>query len=102
MLRDPGSSPISVRPSSCAKPAGRFPTSASSKRAEAVGERFDQVISRAVSYEDLAPILKTLAENAVLLTGTEEPPPEMGFQWSPAVSLPWGEHRYLRTGRRLK
>ena len=70
------------------------------ERAESVGEQFDRAISRAVSYEDLAPTLKMLAENADLLTGAEEPPPEMGFQWSPAVALPWGIHRFLRTGRR--
>jgi 16S rRNA (guanine(527)-N(7))-methyltransferase RsmG len=70
------------------------------KRAEAVGERFDWAISRAVSYEDLAPVLKILAANADLLTGAEDPP-EMGFSWSPAVALPWGKQRFLRAGRRL-
>jgi 16S rRNA (guanine527-N7)-methyltransferase len=71
------------------------------KRAEAVGEQFDRAISRAVSYEDLASILKILAQAADLLTGVEEPPPEMAFQWSPPVALPWGNHRFLRTGHRL-
>jgi len=72
-----------------------------SKRAEAVGEQFDRVISRAVSYRDLAPSLKVLGESADLLTGAEEPPPELGFEWMPAVALPWGKQRFLRTGRRL-
>src|ERR1017187_2918733 len=40
-----------------------------SKRAEAVGEQFDRVISRAVSYRDLTTSLKVLAESADLLTG---------------------------------
>lgn len=70
------------------------------KRAEAVGEQFDRAISRAVSYEDLALILKILAESADLLTGVEEPPLEMGFQWTSSVALPWGNHRFLRTGHR--
>ena len=71
------------------------------KRAEAVGEQFDRAISRAVSYGDLASILKILAESADLLTGAEEPPPEMGFQWWSTIALPWGKHRFLRTGRCL-
>src|SRR5579872_2084837 len=51
------------------------------KRAEAVKERFDLVISRAVSYEDLAAPLKSLAESADLLTGEEEPPDRWGWRW---------------------
>lgn len=72
-----------------------------SKRAETVGEQFDWATSRAVSYEDLAPTLKVIAANADLLTGVEEPPPEMGFDWERATALPWGRQRFLRTGRRL-
>ena len=72
-----------------------------SKRAEAVGEQFDWATSRAVSYEALAPTLKAIAANADLLTGVEEPPPEMGFSWEPAVALPWGKQRFLRAGHRL-
>jgi 16S rRNA (guanine(527)-N(7))-methyltransferase RsmG len=72
-----------------------------SKRGEAVGERFDWAISRAVSYDDLASILKVLAENADLLTGAEEPPQELGFEWAAAVALPWGRQRFLRIGHRL-
>jgi 16S rRNA (guanine527-N7)-methyltransferase len=70
------------------------------KRGEAVGEVFDHVISRAVSYEDLAPALKSLAPNADLLTGAEEPPADWGFQWVEPVPLPWGTRRFLRLGRK--
>jgi 16S rRNA (guanine527-N7)-methyltransferase len=68
------------------------------KRAEEVGERFDRVISRAVSYEDLASFLQNLAPAADLLTGREEPPSGIGFVWEVAVPLPWGMQRFLRTG----
>lgn len=66
-------------------------------RGEAVAERFDRVISRAVSYEHLEPILKKMASAADLLTGEEAPPPELGFTWN-TVALPWGHSRFLRTG----
>ena len=68
------------------------------KRAEEVTERFDRVISRAVSYEDLAWFLQNLAPAADLLTGGEEPPPGIGLLWQAAVPLPWGKQRFLRTG----
>ena len=68
------------------------------RRAEDVEERFDRAISRAVSYEDLAPFLKNLAPNADLLTGAEAPPEELGFIWEPPVPLPRGKQRFLRTG----
>jgi 16S rRNA (guanine(527)-N(7))-methyltransferase RsmG len=68
------------------------------KRAEDVSEAFDWVISRAVSYRDLATNLKRLACNAALLTGAEEPPSKLEFQWEPAVTLPWGDTRILRIG----
>jgi len=68
------------------------------KRAEEVTDRFDRVISRAVSYEDLASFLQNLAPAADLLTGREEPPSGIGFVWEVAVPLPWGMQRFLRTG----
>ena len=68
------------------------------KRAEAVGELFDCAVSRAVSYEDLIPILKKITRRADLLTGAEDPPEELGFDWQPALPMPWGRQRYLRTG----
>lgn len=67
------------------------------QRAEAVGVTFDVAISRAVSYDDLKLLLKSLAPTAALLSGVEEPPPELGFTWT-AVPLPWGRQRLLRTG----
>ena len=70
-------------------------------RAEEVGEQFDWAVSRAVSYEGLAPILKKLAANVDLLMGAEAPPEHMGFAWSNAVPLPWGKQRFLRTGHRF-
>lgn len=71
------------------------------KRAEQVGESFDHAISRAVSYEDLMPTLKKLAQYADLLTGAEVPPPKLGFSWQPAIPLPWGSQRLLRIGVRM-
>ena len=68
-------------------------------RAEDVGERFDHVISRAVSYLDLASSLKSLGRFADLLTGEEEPPANLGFAWAEAIALPWGKRRFLRSGR---
>ena len=69
------------------------------RRAEDVDEQFDWAISRAVSYEDLASYLKKLAPNADLLTGGEKPPDEIGFVWQPPIQVPWGGHRFLRTGQ---
>ena len=69
------------------------------KRAEDVAETFDWVISRAVSYADLAPFLKRLAPNADLLTGAEDPPDSLGSDGRSPVPLPWGEQRFLWTGR---
>lgn len=68
------------------------------KRAEEVTDRFDRVISRAVSYQDLASYLQKLAPAADLLTGVEEPPADIGFVWQVPVPLPWGKQRFLRTG----
>ncbi len=70
-------------------------------RAEEVNEQFDRVVSRAVSYEDLAGILKQLAPAADLLTGAEEPPELLGFRWGEPLRLPWGRNRFLRCGVRI-
>ena len=67
------------------------------QRGEDIEERFDCAVSRAVSYEDLGPILKKIAETADLLTGGEAPPPDWCFTWN-TIPLPWGQHRYLRVG----
>jgi len=72
------------------------------RRAEEVEERFDHVISRAVSYDDLVRPLKKLAGSADLLTGAEDPPTRMGFAWRDPIPLPWGKQRYLRIGERSK
>lgn len=71
------------------------------KRAEEVHQKFDRVISRAVSYEDLVRPVKMLASAADLLTGAEEPPATMGLDWDAPIPLPWGQRRYLRNGRVL-
>lgn len=68
------------------------------KRAEDVGEEFDILISRAVSYEDLRGSLKKLASCAELLSGAEEPE-VAGMVWEEAILLPWGKCRFLRVGR---
>lgn len=68
------------------------------QRAERVEATFDTVISRAVSYEDLGPILKRISRRADLLTGGEAPPDALGFEWLSPIALPWGIQRFLRTG----
>ena len=68
------------------------------KRAEDVQEHFDWVISRAISYRDLASFLKDLAPNVDLLTGAEKPPDGIGFVWEPPIPVPWGGQRFLRIG----
>jgi len=70
------------------------------ERAEALNEGFDRVVSRAVSYRDLEPVLKKMAPDADLLTGAEAPPDELGFTWAQPILLPWGTQRFLRTGHR--
>ena len=70
-------------------------------RAESVSGEFDRAMSRAVSYEDLSKTLKSFAPAADLLTGAEEPPPELGFRWDPPIQLPWGKQRFLRHGDRI-
>jgi 16S rRNA (guanine527-N7)-methyltransferase len=68
-------------------------------RAESVQESFDWLVSRAVSYEDLAPILEKLAPNSLLLTGDEKPPSKR-INWVRSVKLPWGRNRFVRIGNR--
>ncbi|MBZ5624674.1 MAG: 16S rRNA (guanine(527)-N(7))-methyltransferase RsmG [Acidobacteriia bacterium] len=66
------------------------------KRAENISESFDWAISRAVSYQDLSRSLRRLAPNAILLTGADPPPDDLGFSWRSPISLPWAPHRFLR------
>lgn len=72
------------------------------ERAEEVEERFDWVMSRAVSYEDLSAAVRALAPSVALLTGDEEPPANWGLQWAAAVAAPGGTSRFLRLGRRAE
>ena len=67
-------------------------------RAEDLGQYFDCAVSRAVSYKDLRPVLKNVAKSADLLTGSEAPPPQMGFVWEEPIPLPWGRNRFLWKG----
>jgi 16S rRNA (guanine527-N7)-methyltransferase len=67
-------------------------------RAEAVGEKFDWVVSRAVSYEDLAGCLPGLAARVALLTGVEPPSASLAYEWEVPIPLPWGKQRFLRVG----
>ena len=69
------------------------------RRAEEVSERFDWVVSRAVSYEDLGNCLPHMAPKVALLTGSEPPPGSLGYLWEAPVALPWGKERFLRVGR---
>jgi 16S rRNA (guanine527-N7)-methyltransferase len=71
-------------------------------RGETLTETYDWVVSRAVSYEDLAPILAKLARSVALLTGGEGPPAGTGFDWVRSVKLPWGTQRFLRIGTRFE
>lgn len=68
------------------------------ERAEAVQEKFDCVVSRAVSYEDLRSFLCRLAPRVQLLTGREGPPTFSAMAWEPPIPLPFGNNRFLRTG----
>lgn len=69
------------------------------RRAEDVGERFDWLISRAVSYEDLGRVASKLCREVALLVGGEEPPVWNGFEWRRVERLPWGRERFVRIGR---
>jgi 16S rRNA (guanine527-N7)-methyltransferase len=68
------------------------------RRAEAVAERFDVAVSRAVSYKDLERSLDKLASNCILLSGGETPPYSLGFVWDAPIAFPWGNQRFLRVG----
>ncbi|HWB83434.1 MAG TPA: 16S rRNA (guanine(527)-N(7))-methyltransferase RsmG [Bryobacteraceae bacterium] len=71
------------------------------ERAEAVTDRYEWAVSRAVSYEDLASFLPNMSSRAALLTGNSEPPLALGFHWDASISLPWGRQRFLRIGTAL-
>ena len=67
------------------------------KRGEDVQERFECLISRAVSYADLGPLILRLADRIALLTGADEPPHSWPFRWA-VEALPSGKSRFLRMG----
>jgi|SRR5579871_266505 len=69
------------------------------ERAEDVSESFDCAVSRAVSYQDLVPVLRKLAGSADLLTGAEEPPVILCFTWNKGIVLPWNRSSFLRIGQ---
>lgn len=68
------------------------------RRAEECPDTFDWAVSRAVSYADLGPFLKCLADHAALLTGAEAPPTALGFSWDPPIPLPAAKNNFLRLG----
>lgn len=68
------------------------------KRAEDLAESFNWVVSRAVRCSDIAEALMRLGRNAELLTGEVGASELPGFEWRPAIRLPWGERRYLWIG----
>jgi len=68
------------------------------KRAEAVSDPFDWIVSRAVSYSDLASSIPRLAPNVALLTGAEVPPDSWDLDWQ-VETLPGSRNRFLRIGR---
>ena len=73
----------------------------SPKRAEDIEDRFDWLISRAVSYDDLAKPFSRLGLNAALLTGEERPPSTWRWTWEGAVEIPGGRSRFLRVGQNV-
>jgi 16S rRNA (guanine(527)-N(7))-methyltransferase RsmG len=68
------------------------------RRVEDVTDKFDWVISRAVSFRNLGSYLRRLAPRVALLTGVEPPPPELGFEWD-RIPLPESRNRYLAVSR---
>jgi 16S rRNA (guanine(527)-N(7))-methyltransferase RsmG len=71
------------------------------RRAEDVTEKYDWVVSRAVSYEDLAKPIQRLGGRVALLTGAEEPPVAWGLAWE-VLSVPGGSNRFLRVSRETR
>ena len=68
------------------------------ERAEAVEERFDWVVSRAVKPADVRADLKRLGRSVELLTGEVGVLELPDFRWAEPIRLPWGEHRLLWIG----
>lgn len=68
-------------------------------RAESLNELFDWVVSRAVRWEEVLPLV---SRSTGLLIGAEDAADasrERGFEWQ-TVPLPWGKRRVAVIGRR--
>ncbi len=63
-----------------------------SKRVEELGETFDWVVSRGVSFGEIEGPLGRVTGNIALLAGEESPSPR--FTWN-KIKLRWGNHRFL-------
>jgi 16S rRNA (guanine527-N7)-methyltransferase len=68
------------------------------KRAEAVEDKFDWLVSRAVSYEDLGDSVGRLSMRLSLLSGADVPPAEWKGGWREALPIPRSPGRFLRIG----
>lgn len=62
------------------------------KRVQELGETFDWVVSRGVSFGEIERSLCMVTRNIALLAGVEIPSPR--FTWN-KIKLPWGKHRFL-------
>jgi 16S rRNA (guanine527-N7)-methyltransferase len=74
------------------------------KRAEVVQERFEWLVSRAVTWEQVIGLTPGLASHLALLVGTEDASnilKTQGMSWNTAIALPWGERRSLVIGCRV-
>lgn len=71
------------------------------RRAETLNtEAFDWVVSRAVRWADVLPLVR---RTGALLVGTEDSAAILrcaGFAWRAPIALPWGERRVLVIGER--
>ena len=71
------------------------------KRAEQVQERFEWLVSRAVTWEQVMGLTPGLASNLALLVGAEDASNVLktkGMSWNATIALPWGQHRSLVIG----
>ncbi|MGO9097219.1 MAG: 16S rRNA (guanine(527)-N(7))-methyltransferase RsmG [Bryobacteraceae bacterium] len=69
-----------------------------SRRAEDIAGSFDWVVSRAVRWNQVLPVVQT---SVALLLGhrdAESVKQTPGFDWLPDVPLPWGDRRFLVMG----
>jgi len=72
------------------------------RRAETLDtEAFDWVVSRAVRWSDVLPLVR---RKGALLVGAEDSAAIVrcaGFTWQAPIALPWGERRVLVLGERM-